>query len=70
MVSESPKEWCKWILLAEYWYNTTFHSSAHATSYEIIFGQPPLCHMLYLPSDSRVAMVDHSLQAHEAASGC
>nr|DAD38797.1 TPA_asm: hypothetical protein HUJ06_013119 [Nelumbo nucifera] len=30
-----------WLPLAEWWYNTIFHSSAQATPYEIVYGQPP-----------------------------
>ncbi|KAK9743032.1 hypothetical protein RND81_03G212400 [Saponaria officinalis] len=28
MTSEHPKEWAKWISLAEWWYNSSFHSVA------------------------------------------
>ena len=27
MTSEKLKEWCRWLPLAEWWYNTHFHSS-------------------------------------------
>jgi hypothetical protein len=27
MSSACPTKWCKWLSLAEYWYNTTFHSA-------------------------------------------
>ena len=67
MVHETPREWAKWISLAEWWYNTTFHSSTHTTPYEVVYGQPAPVHMPYLPSDSRVDTIDKSLQAREAA---
>ena len=67
MVHEQPRDWVKWISLAEWWYNTTFHSSIHTTPYEIVYGQPAPVHMPYLPGDSVVETVDRSLQAREAA---
>ena len=67
MVHEKPKDWVKWLSLAEWWYNTTFHSSIHTTPFEIVYGQPAPTHMPYLPGDSRVETVDRSLQAREAA---
>ena len=41
MTSESPKDWLKWISLAEYWYNTNFHSAINTTPYEAVYGQAP-----------------------------
>ena len=55
------------ISLVEWWYNTIFHSSLHTTFYEVVYGQPSLIHMPYLPSDSCVDGVDKSLQAQEVA---
>lgn len=42
MSSAKLTDWAKWIPLAEYWYNTSFHSSTHTTPYEVLYGQPPL----------------------------
>ena len=46
MCSDSPKQWSKWLPLAEWWYNTTYHSSIKATPYEIVYGQ---AHLLTFP---------------------
>ncbi|GKB41921.1 retrotransposable element Tf2 [Tanacetum coccineum] len=35
MTREKPKDWVKWFPLAEYWYNTNFHSSINTTPYEV-----------------------------------
>lgn len=32
MCSDKPKEWLKWLPLAEYWYNTSFHSAIYSLS--------------------------------------
>eukprot|EP00252_Welwitschia_mirabilis_P009013 TRINITY_DN21287_c0_g2_i1.p1 TRINITY_DN21287_c0_g2~~TRINITY_DN21287_c0_g2_i1.p1 ORF type:complete len:291 (-),score=39.23 TRINITY_DN21287_c0_g2_i1:573-1445(-) len=61
------KQWSKWLPLAEWWYNTTFHSTIQTTPYEVLYGQPPLIHTPYTPGDSSVAAVDRSLIAREVA---
>ena len=44
MCLSSPKEWSKWLPLAEFWYNTTFHSAIQLTPYEVLYNQPPPLH--------------------------
>lgn len=41
MVNACPSKWNQWIALAEYWYNTTFHSSHGKTPFEVLYGHPP-----------------------------
>nr|GEV33764.1 reverse transcriptase [Tanacetum cinerariifolium] len=65
MTGEKPKDWVKWLPLAEYWYNTNFHSSINTTPYEVVFGQPPPLHIPYVAKDSNVEAVDRTLQAKE-----
>ncbi|KAJ1293165.1 hypothetical protein BS78_01G047300 [Paspalum vaginatum] len=40
-VHSCPRQWHKWIFLAEYWYNTTFQSSLGHTPFEVLYGHPP-----------------------------
>lgn len=40
-VHSCPKNWYKWLFLAEYWYNTTFHSVLGRTPFEVIYGTHP-----------------------------
>lgn len=65
MTFECPKDWSCWLPLAEWWYNTNFHSSSQLTPYEVVYNQPPPHHLPYLPGDSKVDMVDRSLQQRE-----
>ena len=65
MCSDNPKQWSKWLPLAEWWYNTTYHSSIKASPFEIVYGQAPPTYLPYLPSESKVELVDRSLQKRE-----
>ncbi|GJS21756.1 retrotransposon-related protein [Tanacetum coccineum] len=59
------KEWAKWLPLAEYWYNTNFHTSIKTTPLEAVYGQPPSSPILYFPYRN-VDSVDVSLATCEA----
>ncbi|KAJ1692442.1 hypothetical protein LUZ63_009140 [Rhynchospora breviuscula] len=41
MVFQQQKKWVKWVPLAEYWYNTNFHSSIHTTPFKALYGYDP-----------------------------
>lgn len=51
--------------LAEWWYDTIFHSAIKSTPYEIVYGQPPPLHLPYLPGDSSSQVIDRSLRKRE-----
>jgi hypothetical protein len=38
MVFQKPKDWSKWVSLAEWWYNTNFHTSLNITPFEALYG--------------------------------
>lgn len=40
-VHSCPKQWIKWLPLAEFWYNTTYHSALGHTPFEVLYGHPP-----------------------------
>jgi len=65
MCHDRPQLWSKWLALAEYWYNTNYHSSSRMTPFEIVYGQVPPVHLPYLPGESKVAVVARSLQERE-----
>lgn len=67
MTGESLNDWTQWLPLAKYWYNTNYHSATKTTPFEIVYGQPPSLHIPYVAKDSRVEMVDRTLQAREKA---
>lgn len=65
MTGEHPKEWVSWLPLAEYWYNTSYHSAIQSTPYQVVYGQPPHTHLPYLAGSSTVDSVDRSLATRE-----
>jgi len=40
-VHSYPHKWKDWLPLAEFWYNTSYHSSLDKTPFEILYGQKP-----------------------------
>ena len=63
ITSDKPQMWSKWLPLAEYWYNTSYHSAALTSPFEIVYGQQP--HLLYLPGETKVQVVAKCLQERE-----
>ncbi|WVZ88332.1 LOW QUALITY PROTEIN: hypothetical protein U9M48_034866 [Paspalum notatum var. saurae] len=41
MVHSCPTRWAHWISLAEFWYNSTFHSAHGFTPFEALYGHAP-----------------------------
>lgn len=39
---ERPSSWRKWLPMAEFWYNTSFHTSMGITPYEALYGVKPI----------------------------
>ncbi|GJY25338.1 retrotransposable element Tf2 [Tanacetum coccineum] len=56
-----------WLPLAEYWYNTNYHTSTKSTPFEILYGQPPAFHVPYIQGDSVNEAVERTLVAREVA---
>lgn len=41
MCGRFPKQWATWLPLAEWWYNTSYHSTIKATPFEALYGYKP-----------------------------
>jgi hypothetical protein len=41
MIHDCPTKWFQWLPLAEYWYNTTYHSAHGTTPFEVLYGNKP-----------------------------
>jgi hypothetical protein len=41
MINACPNKWSSWLSLAEFWYNTTYHSALSKSPFEVLYGYPP-----------------------------
>ncbi|XP_076935063.1 uncharacterized protein LOC143601564 [Bidens hawaiensis] len=57
-LKKAPNQWLKWLSLAEWWYNTTYHSSMKTTPFEALYGYPPPLHIPYIPNDTKVEAME------------
>lgn len=51
-VSTNHKEWTKWLPWAEYWYNSSFHTSAGMTPFRVVYGRDPPMLLPYFSNDN------------------
>ena len=63
--SQCPQRWSNWLSLAEFWYNTNYHTSLELTPFQALYGIAPPLHVPYLLGDSPVAAVDRLLVEKE-----
>ena len=46
--------WAQWLPLAEWWYDTSYHTTTCMTPFEAVYGQKPPSVLSYLPGVSKV----------------
>ena len=66
MTGDKPKEWRKWLPLAEWWYNISFHCSSKMMPFEVVYGLKPPTYTLYIPGETSVVVVDQALRDCES----
>ncbi|KAJ0854088.1 putative nucleotidyltransferase, Ribonuclease H [Helianthus annuus] len=54
MCMDCPNNWVKWLPLAQWWYNTTFHSAIKMSPHEALYGIKPNIHIPYIPNDTDI----------------
>jgi hypothetical protein len=40
-VTDKKNKWSKWLHLAEWWYNSTYHTSSKMTPFQALYGYEP-----------------------------
>ena len=60
--ADRPHSWVDWLPMAEFWFNTNFHTSIKLTPFEALYGYPSPKVVEYVPGVTRVAAVDSYLQ--------
>ncbi|CAN6225874.1 unnamed protein product [Urochloa humidicola] len=40
-IQACPSKWSEWLSLAEFWYNTNFHSALNKSPFEVLYGHEP-----------------------------
>lgn len=63
--SDSPGDWKSYLAMAEWWYNSSYHSSIECSPYEALYGRPPSLHLPYLSGESAHDEVDSWLLQRE-----
>lgn len=65
-VHQRPSSWGKFLLWAEWPYNTSIHTATGMTPYEVTFGKKPSSIPPYLPGTSNIDAVDDFFTSREA----
>lgn len=60
--SERPKGWAQWLAWAEFYFNTSFQTSAGMTPFEEVYGRPPPLLVPFLPGEIRMQVVAEELR--------
>ncbi|KAM0053973.1 putative nucleotidyltransferase, Ribonuclease H [Helianthus debilis subsp. tardiflorus] len=65
MVMHDPTAWVKWLPLAEWWYNTTWHSAIKMTPFKALYGIDPPIQLPYIPGSTTVESLEEWLNDRE-----
>jgi hypothetical protein len=58
ITGDRPRAWLDWLPLAEYCYNTSFHSALRTTPFQVVYGRPPPALLPYASDTACTAAVD------------
>ncbi|KAD5961580.1 hypothetical protein E3N88_13053 [Mikania micrantha] len=64
---DKPKTWAQWLPWAEFWYNSTFHSSSGMSPFEVVYGRKPPTVFHYGQGEIKVETVAKELQDRDLA---
>jgi len=61
-VSGKRTQWVKWLPLAEWWYNTSFHTTTKMTPFMALYGYWPPSITSHLRENSKVQAMEHHIK--------
>lgn len=64
--SGKPRSWARWLAWAEYWYNTSFHSSTRCTPFRALYGRDPPPLIQYEQGAASVSLVEQLMEDRDA----
>lgn len=64
-VHACPTRWFHWLAIAEYWYNTSFHSSLGKSPFVVLYGHEPRHFGIDLSQSCQVADLNNWLAERE-----
>jgi transposase InsO family protein len=66
MCFSSPKRWCHWLSLAEWWYNS-YHTSLNMTPFQALYGfKPPMVADVIIPDCTDLTAQEQLRNKHVA----
>lgn len=65
-IQDKPTNWANLLHWAEWWYNSTYHSTIKMTPFQAVYGYPPPAISTYLPGSTAVASVDKQLKDRDS----
>jgi hypothetical protein len=68
-VADKSSLWVEWLPLAEYWFNTNYHTSTKLSPFEALYGYLPPRLIEFVPGLTRVAAVEDLLEHREQVVG-
>lgn len=65
-VVDKPDSWSSLLHWAEWWHDTSFHSTIRMTPFQALYGIPPHSVQKYLPGTTAIQVVDKTLRDRDS----
>jgi hypothetical protein len=69
IIADKPSLWVEWLPLAEYWFNSNYHTSTKLSPFEALYGYLPPRLIEFVPRLTRAAAVEDLLEHRQQVVG-